>query len=127
MNWKEEASASADEPDRRQSFMTMAAHSFRSGIANLLEEEVEEEDAPGKSFEQRLDNLRSKSLRTEKKISKASPPALRRSRTAAEREKRRSISWDDPSKGQDEVQQKILKEVEAWASVDLAPIMALGL
>jgi hypothetical protein len=126
---KEEVSTSADELDRRQSFLTKAANSFRGGIANLLDEEVEEEDASRKSFQERLDKLRAKSLRAEKKVSKTSPPVLRRSRSAAEREKKRStsITWDDPSKEQDEVQQKILKEVEAWAAVDLAPIMALGL
>lgn len=122
---KEEVSASAptisyDEPDRRQSLMTMAALSFRGSIASLV---AEEEDVPRKSFDRSLDNLRAKSLRANvsaKKSSKTSP------QTKVEHKKSRSIRGDDLSKEQDEVHQKICKEVEDWATLDLAPILALG-
>jgi hypothetical protein len=122
---KEEVSASGptisyDEPDRRQSLMSMAALSFRGSIASLVEEE---EDVPSKSFDRSLDSLRAKSLRSDfspKKPSKTS------TRTNAEHKKSQLICCEDPSKEHNEFQQKIHKEVEAWSALDLAPIFALG-
>jgi hypothetical protein len=118
-------------PDRRQSFMSMARESFRGSISNLVEE-VEDEDVQKKGFDRRLENLRAKSLKGDystKKPSKASPKVLRSTRSGQERKKSRpgSITWEDPAKERDVVQQKIRKEVEAWAAVDLAPITALSL
>jgi hypothetical protein len=118
-------------PDRRQSFMSMARESFQGSISNLVEE-VEDEDVQKKAFDRRLENLRAKSLKGDystKKPSKASPKVLRSKQSGQERKKSWSglITWEDPAKERDVVQQKIRKEVEAWAAVDLAPITALSL
>jgi hypothetical protein len=112
---------SYDEPDRRQSLMTMAALSFRGSIANLMEEE---ESVPRKSSDRRPDNLRAKSLRADVSLKKPSNTSLRKK---VEHKTSRSVLSKDFSQEQNKVHEKIRKEVKNWAALDLAPILALDL
>ena len=122
----DEASASGPtisygKPDRRQSLMAMSVLSVRDSIANLMEAG---EPVPRKSFDRRLDNRHAKSTRLNVSWKKPNKTNLR---TNVEHKKSRSVRCEDSSKEQDKVHQKIRKEIEDWAALDLAPVSALDI
>ena len=77
----------------------------------------------------RLENLRAMSLRADFSREPTQNDSLKEhtARSSSSFKDHKAVHWEDPSeKDDDEAKQKVRKEVEAWAAVDLAAIDAFS-